>query len=244
VGYLAQAQAGLNPEQSVLDAILDVQNLPLARARNFLGQFLFSGDDVFRKIGTLSGGQRSRVALARLTLQGANFLLLDEPTNHLDITSQEILEDVLRQFPGTVLLVSHDRYLVQSIATHIWRVDGEALRAYKGNYEDYLRQREAEAAAPAQVAERDAETGVDSEDERARSREERRQRKAAQKQAELAAAMEAEIVRVEAHLAQLSAQLEAASVRGDVARVQELGLQYQHMDAELHRLMASWTELA
>ena len=122
-----------------------MQNLPLARARNFLGQFLFSGDDVFRKIGTLSGGQRSRVALARLTLQGANFLLLDEPTNHLDITSQEILEDVLRQFPGTVLLVSHDRYLVQSIATHIWRVDGDALRAYKGNYQDYLRFREAES---------------------------------------------------------------------------------------------------
>ena len=244
VGYLAQAQAGLNPEQSVLDAILDVQNLPLARARNFLGQFLFSGDDVFRKIGTLSGGQRSRVALARLTLQGANFLLLDEPTNHLDITSQEILEDVLRQFPGTVLLVSHDRYLVQSIATHIWRVDGEALRAYKGNYQDYLRLREAEAVVNTETPEGDGAVEADLEGERARSREERRQRKAAQKQAELAAAMEAEIVRVEAHLAQLSAQLEAASVRGDVARVQELGLQYQHMDAELHRLMASWTELA
>jgi ATP-binding cassette subfamily F protein 3 len=144
-GYLAQAQAGLDPEQSVLDAILDVQNLPLVRARNYLAQFLFSGDDVFRPINTLSGGQRSRVALARLTLQGANFLLLDEPTNHLDIASQEILENVLRRFPGTVLLVSHDRYLVQALATHIWRVDGDELRAYEGNYTDYLRLREAEA---------------------------------------------------------------------------------------------------
>ncbi len=151
---------------------------------------------------------------------------------------------MLRQFPGTILLVSHDRYLVQSLATHIWRVAGEELRAYKGNYEDYLRLREAEAAAQGADCGGRWRHRRDSEDERARSREERRQRKAAQKQAELAAAMEAEIVRVEAHLAQLSAQLEAASVRGDVARVQELGLQYQHMDAELHRLMASWTELA
>ena len=100
VGYLAQAQAGLDPDAAVLDAILDVSNLPISQARNFLGQFLFSGDDVFRTIGTLSGGQRSRVALARLTLQGANFLLLDEPTNHLDLASQEILEEVLRQLPG------------------------------------------------------------------------------------------------------------------------------------------------
>ena len=123
----------------------------ISQARNFLGQFLFSGDDVFRTIGTLSGGQRSRVALARLTLQGANFLLLDEPTNHLDLDTQEILEQVLRQFPGTILLVTHDRYLVQALATHIWRVAGDELRAYKGNYEEYLRQRAAEAEAKAEA---------------------------------------------------------------------------------------------
>ncbi len=145
VGYLAQAQAGLDPDETVLDAILDVQNLPISQARNFLGQFLFSGDDVFRTIGTLSGGQRSRVALARLTLHGANLLLLDEPTNHLDLDTQEILEQVLRQFPGTILLVTHDRYLVQALASHIWRVAGDELSAYKGNYEAYLRQRAAEA---------------------------------------------------------------------------------------------------
>jgi ATP-binding cassette subfamily F protein 3 len=216
-GYLAQAQAGLDPEQSVLDAILDVQNLPLARARNYLAQFLFSGDDVFRPINTLSGGQRSRVALARLTLQGANFLLLDEPTNHLDIASQEILENVLRRFPGTVLLVSHDRYLVQALATHIWRVDGDELRAYEGNYTDYLRLREAEAdrfaqwsalepaavpadqpaLAPPGACPIRAKTGRPSGRAawtaagrmNASGRAGRRQRKAAEKQAELAAAV-------------------------------------------------------
>jgi ATP-binding cassette subfamily F protein 3 len=246
VGYLAQAQAGLHPEQPVLDAILEVRNLPVSQARNFLGQFLFSGDEVYRPIGTLSGGQRSRVALARLTLQGANFLLLDEPTNHLDLVSQEILEDVLRQFPGTVLLVSHDRYLVQALATHVWRVAGDELRAYKGNYEEYLRQRASEQASvagaglPAPLAE-----GSERRDgDRERAREERRLRKAAEKQAEQAAAIESEIRSLEEIISRLSADLEAASLSGDVARVQALGAQYQAVDAELGQRLNAWAELA
>jgi ATP-binding cassette, subfamily F, member 3 len=246
VGYLAQAQAGLHPDQPVLDAILEIRNLPVSQARNFLGQFLFSGDEVYRPIGTLSGGQRSRVALARLTLQGANFLLLDEPTNHLDLASQEILEDVLRQFPGTVLLVSHDRYLVQALATHIWRVAGDELRAYEGNYEEYLRQRAAEqttamgvgpTAPPAEESDR-------RDGDRERAREERRLRKAAERQAEQAAFLESGIRLLEEKLARLSADLEAASLSGDVARVQVLGVQYQATEAELGQMLSAWAELA
>jgi ATP-binding cassette subfamily F protein 3 len=250
VGYLAQAQAGLRPEQPVLDAILEVRNLPVTEARNFLGQFLFSGDDVFRPIGTLSGGQRSRVALARLTLQGANFLLLDEPTNHLDLASQEILEDVLRRFPGTVLLVSHDRYLVQALATHVWRVAGDELRAYKGNYEEYLRQRAAEQASaegravPPKAPQSSAE-GIDNRNgDREHAREERRLRKAAERQAEQAAALESGIRALEKTLARLSAELEAASLAGDVATVQSLGVQYQTTDAALGQMLSEWAELA
>ena len=249
-GYLAQAQAGLDPEETVLDAILDVQNLPISQARNFLGQFLFSGEDVFRTIGTLSGGQRSRVALARLTLQGANLLLLDEPTNHLDLDTQEILEQVLRQFPGTILLVTHDRYLVQAIATHIWRVAGDELGVYKGNYTEYLRLREAEAEAEAKVkaevkikAEGEAEGGAPEYD-RERAREERRRRKAAEKRVEEAAILEAQIQQLEARLHALSAQLEAASLAGDVGKVHHLGVTYQETDAEVHRLMVEWAELS
>ena len=244
VGYLAQAQAGLRSDQSVLDSVLEVQNLPLSQARSFLGRFLFSGDDVFQPIGTLSGGQRSRVALARLTLQGANFLLLDEPTNHLDLTSQEILEQVLKEFPGTILLASHDRYLVQALATQIWRVAGDELRAYKGNYAEYLRQREAESAAGAPVAVSPIPEKVTSTDyDRERAREERRLRRAAERQAEQAAAMEAQIRMLEAQLATLSAQLEGASMAGDISRVQELGWRYQSVDAELHQVLNEWAAL-
>ncbi|MGQ9490019.1 MAG: ABC-F family ATP-binding cassette domain-containing protein [Anaerolineae bacterium] len=245
VGYLAQAQAGLDPDDSVLDAILAVRDLPIGQARNFLGQFLFSGDDVFRPIGTLSGGQRSRVALARLTLQGANFLLLDEPTNHLDLDTQEILEQVLRAFPGTILLVTHDRWLVQALATHIWRVDGKELRVYKGNYEEYLRQRAAEAEAKVKA---EVEVGVGrgraTEYDRERAREERRQRKAAERRAAAAAALEGQIQALEARLQELSIQLEAASLAGDVGKVHRLGVAYQETDSALHRLMVEWAELA
>jgi len=244
VGYLAQTQAGLRPDQTVLDAILEVKNLPIGQARNFLGQFLFSGDSVFRPIGTLSGGQRSRVALARLTLQGANFLLLDEPTNHLDLDSQEILQDVLSRFPGTILLVSHDRYLVQALATHIWRVTGDALRVYKGNYAEYLRQRAAENSASSHADGDDgAKKVTPAERDREKAKEERRRRRAAEKLAEQAAEMEAEIHALEARLAALSAQLEAASLAGDVAKVHDLGVKYQAIDAELHRVMTQWASL-
>ena len=214
VGYLAQAQAGLDPDETVLDSILDVQNLPISQARSFLGQFLFSGDDVFRTIGTLSGGQRSRVALARLTLQGANFLLLDEPTNHLDLDTQEILESVLRQFPGTILLVTHDRYLVQALATHIWRVAGDELRVFKGDYEEYLRQRAAEVEGKAEAKAEGVVENAAPERDRERAREERRQRKAAERLAEQAALMERQIHELETKLAALGAQLEAASSGG------------------------------
>jgi ATP-binding cassette subfamily F protein 3 len=246
VGYLAQAQAGLHADQPVLDAILEIRNLPVSQARSFLGQFLFSGDEVYRPIGSLSGGQRSRVALARLTLQGANFLLLDEPTNHLDLASQEILEDVLRNFPGTVLLVSHDRYLVQALATHIWRVAGDELQAYEGNYEEYLRQRAAEQA-PAEGAGAAAPLAEESDrrdGDRERAREERRLRKAAERQAEQAASLESGIGLLEERLVRLSTDLEAASLSGDVARVQVLGVQYQETEAELGQLLSAWAELA
>jgi len=245
IGYLAQAQAGLRPEQSVLEAILEVKELPLGQARNFLGQYLFSGDEVFRPISTLSGGQRSRLALARLTLQGANFLLLDEPTNHLDLDSQEVLEQVLKRFPGTILLVSHDRYLVQALATHIWRVDGEALRVYKGGYEEYLRQRAAEEATRGQgAAAEPADQLTSREQERERLRAERRQRKVAEQLAAQAAALERQIAVLEAELATLSRELESASLAGDVGKVHALGVKYQEVEAELNRMTARWVEVA
>jgi len=129
VGYLAQAVGddGLDSKRTILDEILDVENLPLEKARSFLGRFLFTGDEAFKGIGDLSGGERMRVALAKLTLARPNFLVLDEPTTHLDIASQEVLQEVLSEFDGTILFVSHDRYLIEALATQVWAIEGPAL---------------------------------------------------------------------------------------------------------------------
>ncbi|MDI7275049.1 MAG: ABC-F family ATP-binding cassette domain-containing protein, partial [Anaerolineae bacterium] len=147
IGYFAQAQEGLDPDRTVLEEVLAAKDLPLGEARGFLGRFLFSGDHVFKRVSTLSGGERARVALAKLTLQGANLLLLDEPTNHLDIPSQEALQTVLERYDGTILFVTHDRWLVDALATQVWVVEGDRLRVHAGGYSAYLATREQEAAA-------------------------------------------------------------------------------------------------
>ncbi len=137
VGYYSQTHTGLNAERAILDEIRQVSVLSEEGARTFLGRFLFSGDDVFKTIGSLSGGERSRVALAKLTLQGSNLLILDEPTNHLDLQSRQFLEEVLGEFGGTLLFVSHDRYFIDSLATKVWAIDEGVLIPYYGNYTEY-----------------------------------------------------------------------------------------------------------
>jgi ATP-binding cassette subfamily F protein 3 len=115
--------------------------------RTLLGSFLFSDDDVFKKIGVLSGGERNRYALARMLLRPANFLLLDEPTNHLDLQAKDVLLEALRKFTGTVVFVSHDRYFIDKLATRIFEIERGKLQDYPGNYEDYLWQKERTAEA-------------------------------------------------------------------------------------------------
>src|SRR6185312_11978440 len=123
IGYYAQTHDHLNPRAMLLDEIRNASHLSEEGARSYLGRFLFSGDDVFKPVGALSGGERSRLALAKLTLQGANFLVLDEPTNHLDLQSRQFLEDILSEFEGTLLFVSHDRYFIDSLATKVWVIE-------------------------------------------------------------------------------------------------------------------------
>ncbi len=242
IGYMAQAHAGLRPEQTVLDSILEIENLPLAQARSFLGRYLFSGDDVFKPIGVLSGGERSRVVLARLTLQGANFLLLDEPTNHLDIASQEVLQDVLTEFPGTILLVSHDRYLVRALATQIWLLEKGELRCYKGGYDFYLAQRAWERETEKEKALRVAPQRADAERERVRR--ERRERKMQEQRALQVKELESVIIGLEERLAQLEHDLAAASVAVDMEQVRALSGEYERLQSKLHQHMEEWAALA
>jgi len=141
IGYFAQAHDGLNPEHTVLEEILRAKEMDQEQARSLLARYLFRGEDVFKQVGSLSGGERARLALAILALEGANFLLLDEPTNHLDIPAREALQEVLEEFKGSILLVSHDRYLIDRLATHIWEIREGQLQVFAGSYREYVLRR-------------------------------------------------------------------------------------------------------
>lgn len=165
IGYFSQSYERLDPNQTLLDNFLTEYGFTEEHTRSMLGGMLFHGDDVFKKIGTLSGGQKARLVLLKLVLDGANCLVLDEPTNHLDIMARETVEAALTAFDGTVLVVSHDRYFVNEVATRIWEIEDGQLRDYKGNYDFYLEERQKETDAAAEAL---------AEAEAARQREEQR----------------------------------------------------------------------
>ncbi len=232
VGYYAQAHELLDPTDSVLSAILNVQNMPLSKARSLLGSYLFSGDMVDKRIGDLSGGERGRIALAVLALQGANVLLLDEPTNHLDLDSQEVLQDVLADFDGTLLLVTHDRYLVDALATHVWAIEDNRIVVYEGNYTEFIWQR---TAAKAKV-----EAPIASPRPSHASRAASDKDKADRQRQKRAAELEAAIAQLEARLTELTFQLERATP-GDVGA---LGAEYAKVEKEMQVLIDEWVKIA
>jgi ATP-binding cassette subfamily F protein 3 len=148
IGYYDQEHEGLDLESSVLDEVWKIKPQMLAsELRSFLAKFLFFGEDVFRKIKTFSGGEQSRVVLAKLILSNPNFLILDEPTNHLDIASREVLENALSEFGGTILVVSHDRYFLNKVVNRIYAIENQTLKEYLGNYSYYEEKKKEEKEA-------------------------------------------------------------------------------------------------
>jgi len=246
VGYFAQAHEGLDPEKTVLDEIIAASGMLPYQARDYLGKYLFSGDDVFKLVSMLSGGERGRLALAKLALEDTNLLLLDEPTNHLDIPSQEILQSVLDNYQGTILLVSHDRYLVDALATQIWEIGGETsevsqtsevLRVFNGTYSQMKEEREKEAERLAALqAEKSAKatSNVKRSTSNAKTKEERR--RIAQLQE-----LENTIAELEEKLANLSTQLESPFVKPE--EVGKLGIEYERVQKEMDEKLNEWERM-
>ncbi len=230
VGYFAQAHEKLRPDLTVLEEILaSSPEMQPSEARNLLGRFLFSGDAVDKPVAILSGGERGRLALAKLALEGANLLLLDEPTTHLDIPSQEILQEAMSGFPETILLVSHDRYLIEALASQVWAISPEAreMAVYPGGYGEYAEARREQA-------------------------ESRKMSKQAQRRQRLVPARSrrrgAEIETVELRIAELEEELAAVGrllelAGGDVERVRQLGSRYAQLETEVQKGLALWGRL-
>ncbi len=242
LGYFAQAHEGLNPQNTLIDEIYSAKPMPVSEARNHLARYLFTEDDVFRTVGTLSGGERGRLALAKLALVGANLLLLDEPTNHLDIDSQEVLQTVIADFPGTVILVTHDRYLVDALATQIWAVRRGQFTVFEGSYQDYLADREARAQQAAQAAQA-ARKATAQPDRKAQQDSARKHGLNPFQLQKRISEVEAEIASLEERLHTLTNQLAEASAGGDGVRAAALGRDYTEAEAALHNAMETWEKL-
>ena len=256
IGYYDQEQHVLNDENTIFDEISDAYpKLTNTRIRNVLAAFLFTGDRVFQKIGTLSGGEKGRVSLAKLMLSNANFLILDEPTNHLDIQSREILEDAINDYEGTVFYVSHDRYFINQTATRILDLSPDGIVNYKGNYTYYLEQKEAgniEAdsdsvlSPPAGSDETAASSAGNpssgsSKEDWKRSREEAaRQRKRANELKKT----EAEISRLEEENETIKNEMNDPEIGSNVSRLMELSRQYEENEEALLELYEKWEELS
>lgn len=241
IGYYAQAHEQLlRSGGTPLSLVLSAAPMGEESARTYLGAFLFSGDDVFKPVSALSGGERSRLALAILLLQQANFLVLDEPTNHLDVLARENLEEMLSEFDGTILFVSHDRFFIDRIANKVWAIEGGTLRTYLGNYTDYQRQlgRRAEATASQAKPQRD---GVSA--EKPTQAPAARPRRGGQVEKSLQQT-EREIGRLEGKLNELSDALTVASIDGDLDAVTRLGQEYERLQKELDAAYERWAELS
>lgn len=246
IGYYDQEHHVLHMEKTLFDEISDAYPyLTNTQIRNTLAAFLFTGEDVYKRIGDLSGGERGRVSLSKLMLSEANFLILDEPTNHLDITSKEILEDALNAYEGTVLYVSHDRYFINRTATRILELTGKRLIEYLGNYDYYLEKKEAleqvysdkTAASSAPSKNEPSETKLDWQSQKELQARQRKKENDLKK-------CEAQIAGLEAKNCELEARMALPHVATDVALLQELTCEQENIKSQLQSLYEQWEELA
>ena len=243
VGYFAQAHEGLVPENTLMDEIgIIAPGMLPAEARNYLARYGFQGDEVFAQVATISGGERGRLALAKLALSDANLLMLDEPTNHLDLATQEVLQDVLAQYPGTIMLVSHDRYLIDALATQIWELDMQnaSLQVFKGAYSEFRQFKEGRLQAKAsEEMPLASESTSDPAAVPAKVGLSRNQRQQIEKKL---AALEKQIHAAEVEKTSCEAQLSKPSA--DLQKLERVTENYLTITSVLEKLLADWESLA
>ena len=233
-GYLNQGTWNLPDDKNVLEAFLEIRNIPIGEARDYLARFLFQGDDVFKRVSALSGGERTRLSLARLLITYPNVLILDEPTTHLDIASREALEDTLESFDGTLLFVSHDRHFIGMMAERIWAIEEGTVRPFSGGFAEWMRANRPPEPEPVS--------------KRARARHRRRERESRKRERKTRSSAQAQTVdyevliqRLEAKSADIEKRLETASTRQDTNEIARLGHEYADTQRDIEDAWEKWT---
>ena len=241
VGYYDQTQSKLTPHNSVLDELWnDFKLTPEVEIRNRLGAFLFSGDDVKKTVGMLSGGERARLLLAKLSMENNNFLILDEPTNHLDIDSKEVLENALIDFDGTLLFVSHDRYFINRVATQVLELSEEGSTLYLGDYDYYLEKKaelEALAAAQAEAVPVSSTEEGTSNDYNLQKQNQKELRKITRRIEQL----EAEMEELDQKIQEISETMHSTNDAADLVQLQS---ELDQLTVQQEAVMEEWAELS
>ncbi|SHG14926.1 ABC-F family ATP-binding cassette domain-containing protein [Ornithinibacillus halophilus] len=242
IGYYDQEQANLNSHKTVLNELWDeYPTINEKDIRTILGNFLFSGDDVLKPVHSLSGGEKARLALAKLRMQKANLLILDEPTNHLDIDSKEVLEAALMDFPGTIVFVSHDRYFINKIADQVVEMQQDGVTVYLGDYDYYMEKKQEEYEL--QQLEKTESEKDKKEDKKLSFKEEKRIQSEKRKKERRITKLEELIEEQEEILAELEEKMTAPEVYEDHEKALEYTNKVNEVKQEIDQLMTEWTEL-
>ena len=240
ISYFHQEQKTLNLDNTIIDEIWDTNDkLTQTEIRNMLGSLLFEDDDVFKKISTLSGGERARIAILKLILSKANFLLLDEPTNHLDIDSKEVLEEALENYTGTIFTISHDRYFLNTVVDKILVLNENGVTEYLGNY-DYFFYKKRETEEMATIVEVEEKTKTQIKEEK---RKEKEQREKEKKNRNKIKNIEKEIEEIEEKIAELDNLLCQEDVYSNPEKSMEVSQEKTNFEDKLSSLYEAWEEL-
>lgn len=245
VGYYDQEQANLTSSKRVLNELWDEYPLqPEKEIRTILGNFLFTGDDALKPVSSLSGGQKARLALAKLMMQKSNLLILDEPTNHLDLNSKEILENALIDYPGTLLFVSHDRYFINRVTTTVVELSTEGAQEYLGDY-DYYVEKKNEMIERAELEQQESDVPVQKvvAQEKLNYLEEKERKKLERQRTRKIEELEQSIVELEEEIATLEDQLCLPEIYADYEKASEITTKKQTLQEQLETCMAEWEEL-
>ena len=234
--YYRQGADDIPGDKSIIDALLEIRNIPIGEARNYLARFLFSGDEVYEKVESLSGGEKSKLALARLLIRQPNLLILDEPSTHLDIPSQEAIEVMLKGFDGTILLVSHDRRLISMIADKLWVVDQDKIMIFNGTYKEWTgRNNSSTYKTPTKQPRLNKRPIGKSNKPRSASKKTKAGKPSAQDNY-----IEERVLSLENQIKVIEEKIEEASDLGDIDKIRSYGHEHKQLSLELDNVLHQW----
>ena len=233
-GYFRQGSDEIPEDLTVMEALLQIKNLSIGEARSFLARFLFKGEEIFEQVKSLSGGERGRLALARLLITEPNVLILDEPTTHLDIPSREALETMLQDFDGSVIFVSHDRHLISLLANNLWFVDDGQIHEFEGTYDDWLESNRKNTFSNQKIDQK-IEIPVKKSSKK-KAPQNKKSKSVKPPSIDISESIEA----LENEIKQIEQKLDEASNSGDLDLIIDLGEKHASLTSKMEKALSSW----